>query len=103
METRRPRRGSPSVGPAGRPEPDAWGRGRTPSSAPEERLPAIDTQPLTSVERSRLHQRYACLSGRSVVLGYTSLGIVVTAATPEELRVATEAAIIEATRTLVPS
>ena len=47
---------------------------------------------------SRLHQRYARLTGRSVNLGYTSLGIVVTAATPAELVAATDAVVAEATR-----
>ena len=98
MGTRRSRRGSPSVGRAGTPTPGAWSRGRASSSAPEERLPALDTQPLTFAERSRLHQRYARLTGRSVNLGYTSLGIVVTAATPAELVAATDAVVAEATR-----
>jgi len=43
------------------------------------------------------------LTGRSVVLGYASLGIVVMAATPEELVAATEALIVEATRRQEPS
>jgi len=64
---------------------------------------AAEARPLTHVERSRLHQRYARLAGRSVELGYASLGIVVTAATPEELVAATEALIVEATRMREPS
>ena len=59
---------------------------------------STDSQSLTSVERSRLHQRYAHLSGRSVVLGYASLGIVVRAVAPEEMVAATAAAIAEATQ-----
>ena len=59
---------------------------------------STDARPLTFAERSRLHQRYARLTGRSVNLGYTSLGIVVTAATPAELVAATDAVVAEATR-----
>ena len=79
-------------------------RRRRPRNAPTfEPIPATDARPLTSVERDRLHQRYAHLSGRSVVQGYTTLGIVVTAATPEEMVEATDAAIVEATRGQVRS
>jgi len=64
---------------------------------------ATKARPLTHVERSRLRQRYASLTGRSVVLGYASLGIVVMAATPEELLAATYAVIEESTRRQAPS
>ena len=64
---------------------------------------ATKARPLTPAERSRLHQRYASLTGRSVALGYASLGIVVRASTPEELVAATEALIVEATRRQEPS
>jgi hypothetical protein len=43
------------------------------------------------------------MSGRGFVLGYDTLGIVVTAATPEEMIVATDAVIVEATRRQEPS
>jgi hypothetical protein len=71
--------------------------------APTVETTVIDTRPLTPVEPQRLRQRYARLRGRSVVLGYTSLGIGVPAATPDEMREATDAVITEATRSQVPS
>jgi hypothetical protein len=57
----------------------------------------LPPRPLTPIERDRLRQRYAHLAGRSVVLGYTSLGIVVTAATPAEMVETTDAVIAETT------
>jgi hypothetical protein len=62
-----------------------------------------DVRSLTPAERSRLHQRYGHLSGRSVVVGYASLGIIVRAATPKATVEATVAVIAEATRRLLPS
>ena len=62
-----------------------------------------EARPLTPIERDRLRQRYARLTGRSVVLGYTSLGTIVPAWTPEELVAATDAALIEGTRRQRPS
>jgi len=59
--------------------------------------PSTDTRPLTPVERSRLHGRYAHLTGRSVAMGYSSLGIVVDTATPDEMVATTDALIVEAT------
>jgi hypothetical protein len=56
-----------------------------------------------ATERDRLRQRYAHLAGRSVVFGFESLGIVVTAATPEALVEATAALIVEATRRQLPA
>ena len=70
---------------------------------PIEQASSTAARPLTSVERSRLHRRYARMSGRGFVLGYDTLGIVVTAATPEEMIVATDAVIVEATRGQEPS
>ena len=64
---------------------------------PQAALVTLPPRPLTSVERHRLRQRYAHLAGRSVVLGYTSLGIVVTAATPAEMVETTDAVIAETT------
>jgi hypothetical protein len=64
---------------------------------------ATKARPLTPVERDRLHQRYVHLTGRSVALGYASLGVVVKAATPEELLAATYAVIEESTRRQAPS
>jgi hypothetical protein len=69
-------------------------RRRRPRSAPTVGpIPSIDPRPLTQHERSRLHQRYAHLAGRSVELGYASLGIVVPAGTPADLVEATDAVI----------
>jgi hypothetical protein len=65
--------------------------------------PATDARPLTPVERSRLHQRYARLAGRSVVVGYASYGIVVRASTPDEMVAATDAVIVEASQRQPPS
>ena len=68
-----------------------------------EPLPKPDPQPLTEVERDRIRQRYAHMTGRSVVLGFESIGITVEAKTPEELVEKTDAIITEATKRQPPS
>lgn len=70
-----------------------------------EPAPVLETAPLplTDVERDRLHQRYAHMRGRSVTLGWASLGIPVAAGTPEEMAAKTDAIIVELTRRQPPS
>jgi hypothetical protein len=76
-------------------------RRRTPSLAP---TPTInEPRDLTEAERSRLLQRFMCMRGRSVTVGYVPIGPVVEASTPEELVAATDAAIVAATIRQRPS
>lgn len=62
-----------------------------------------EPRPLTEAARSRLLQRYQHMEGRSVVVGWASLGITVEASSPDEMVAKTDAMLIERAKRLRPS
>lgn len=53
---------------------------------------------MTEADRARLLQRFGCMKGRAIEVGYVPWGPVVDAKSPDELREKIEAAIVEATK-----